>query len=206
MTYFNRLPVVFFYALCLEAAGVGRHNHMLIMEADTTYSILLLLYKPRNHCVFMIASWKHEYTCTSVQENHVQVHIKAQILLTFYQIIECLCRLSRPSEIFFISAWCKVMGLCDSTGPAGSVIKYGSFTVLYLVAIKLQQWGKGPKNAWQKMAKIHLCVHHASRQTSHHWMTGYDWIMALTCFVICQYSVARAMGINRITVMLFKSA
>lgn len=58
------------------------------------------------------------------------------------------------------------MRLCDSTGPAGSVIKYGSFTVLHLIAIKLWQWGKMLGKIWLKS----ICVYTmpAGRQTSHY--------------------------------------
>ena len=38
--------------------------------------------------------------------------------------------------------------------------------------------GNGEKGQWKlgkRWLKFHLCVHRASRQTSHHWLTGYDW-------------------------------
>lgn len=56
------------------------------------------------------------------------------------------------------------------------------------------------------MFKIHLCAQHASRQASQSGMMALIEITALTCLSVCQYTVARGLDINKITVVLFKGA
>lgn len=171
MTYFNRLLVVTFFfspllpcALCLEAAGGRRRSHMFWADVDAMYLGFVAKAKVSS-CIHdgLLERRVHVYLLC---RHAVWAHIKAFILWNLYRSVAL-----KAVRSCFITTRCKVVRLWESAGPASSMIKYGSFTVFKV-------WRCGERGQWKpgkRWLKFHLCVCHASGQSSHNWMTGYDW-------------------------------
>lgn len=132
-----------------------------------------------------MASQQHEYTCICYAES-----LYGRILNYWTFVLALAIRRS------FLSTQQEL------TGRVSGMIKFGSFTAWYLTAIKVWQQGKGPVIAWHKKNVLYsICAYSmpAGRLPITEWM-------AVACFVICQWSVARETGVNKSLALLVKGA